>query len=89
MIVALTVLIAGLCLLLYLVFAYSFLVPAPPGLPILMYHKVSEDRADSLTVKGADAGTAVRLSRQEALHDRIVRYGARQHGNCGALPPRR
>ena len=53
MIVALTVLIAGLCLLLYLVFAYSFLVPAPRGLPILMYHKVSEDRADSLTVKGA------------------------------------
>jgi peptidoglycan/xylan/chitin deacetylase (PgdA/CDA1 family) len=53
MIVALTMLIAGLCLLLYLIFAYSFLVPAPRGLYILMYHKVSEDRADSLTVKRA------------------------------------
>ena len=53
MIIPLTVLIACLLLLVYLIVEYSFLIPAPRGLRILMYHKVSEDRADRLTVKRA------------------------------------
>ncbi|MCK9204811.1 MAG: polysaccharide deacetylase family protein [Saccharofermentanaceae bacterium] len=45
--------IAGVvCVLIlgYLVVEYSVLIPAPNGLPILMYHKVSEKGADGLTV---------------------------------------
>ncbi|MEI6898984.1 MAG: polysaccharide deacetylase family protein, partial [Bacteroidota bacterium] len=40
--------------LLFLVVEYGFLVPAVKGLPILMYHKVSENVADGLTVKTED-----------------------------------
>ncbi|HZS45042.1 MAG TPA: polysaccharide deacetylase family protein [Blastocatellia bacterium] len=39
--------------LLWCIYRYSFLVPAPKGLPILMYHKVSGDKSnfrDDLTV---------------------------------------
>ena len=43
-----------LLLLLYLVVEYGFMVPAVKGLPILMYHKVSENEADGLTVKIQD-----------------------------------
>jgi peptidoglycan/xylan/chitin deacetylase (PgdA/CDA1 family) len=38
-----------LCLL-WLVLNYSFLIPGKKGLAILMYHKVSEDKADELTI---------------------------------------
>lgn len=34
----------------YFVLEYSFLVPAPKGLPVLMYHKLSESVSDGLTV---------------------------------------
>lgn len=46
-----TMLVACLLLLVYLIVRYSFLIPAPSGLRILMYHQVSEDRADDSTVK--------------------------------------
>jgi peptidoglycan/xylan/chitin deacetylase (PgdA/CDA1 family) len=45
---ALSVLII-LCLT-WLIIAYSFLVPGKKGLTILMYHKVSENTADGLTI---------------------------------------
>jgi peptidoglycan/xylan/chitin deacetylase (PgdA/CDA1 family) len=45
--------IAFLLALLWLVYRYSFLVPAPEGLPILMYHKVSRQGEDSLTISAA------------------------------------
>jgi peptidoglycan/xylan/chitin deacetylase (PgdA/CDA1 family) len=45
--------IAFLLTLLWLVYRYSFLVPAPKGLPILMYHKVSREREDGLTISAA------------------------------------
>jgi peptidoglycan/xylan/chitin deacetylase (PgdA/CDA1 family) len=34
----------------WLVISYSFLIPAGKGLTILMYHNVSEDKADGLTI---------------------------------------
>ena len=37
-------------LLAWLTVSYSFLIPPKKGLPILMYHKVSENRADGLTI---------------------------------------
>jgi peptidoglycan/xylan/chitin deacetylase (PgdA/CDA1 family) len=39
-----------LAILLWLVYRYSLFVPAPKGLPILLYHKVSRDREDGLTI---------------------------------------
>jgi peptidoglycan/xylan/chitin deacetylase (PgdA/CDA1 family) len=42
-----------LLILLWLVYRYSFLVPPSKGLPILMYHKVSRDHADALTISVA------------------------------------
>jgi len=47
---------AGILLvfLLFLTFRYSFLIPPKKGLPILMYHKISNDQCDSLTVKVDD-----------------------------------
>ncbi len=45
--------IAAGALLLWLVYRYSFLVPAPNGLPILVYHKVSPAHRDSLTITAA------------------------------------
>lgn len=39
-----------LVILLYLVIDYGFLVPAPRGLPILLYHDVSASRNDKLTI---------------------------------------
>jgi peptidoglycan/xylan/chitin deacetylase (PgdA/CDA1 family) len=44
---------ACVLILLWLVYRYSFLVPAPKGLPILMYHKVSRDHEDDLTISAA------------------------------------
>jgi peptidoglycan/xylan/chitin deacetylase (PgdA/CDA1 family) len=44
--------ISGL-ILIWLVYRYSFLVPASKGLPILMYHKISTSHEDSLTVSAA------------------------------------
>lgn len=42
--------IACLVILLWLVYRYGLFVPAPKGLPILLYHKVAADRADTLTI---------------------------------------
>jgi peptidoglycan/xylan/chitin deacetylase (PgdA/CDA1 family) len=36
--------------LLWLVYRYSFLLPTPKGLPILMYHKLSQGAEDALTI---------------------------------------
>jgi peptidoglycan/xylan/chitin deacetylase (PgdA/CDA1 family) len=36
--------------LIWLIFEYGILLPAPNGLRILMYHKVSEDNVDGLTI---------------------------------------
>jgi peptidoglycan/xylan/chitin deacetylase (PgdA/CDA1 family) len=36
--------------LLWLVYRYSFLLPPPKGLPILMYHKLSQGTEDALTI---------------------------------------
>jgi peptidoglycan/xylan/chitin deacetylase (PgdA/CDA1 family) len=47
-----TGIICGL-ILLWPVYRYSFLVPASKGLPILMYHKISGDHEDSLTISAA------------------------------------
>jgi peptidoglycan/xylan/chitin deacetylase (PgdA/CDA1 family) len=41
---------ACLLSLLWLVYRYSLFVPAPAGLPILIYHKVSRDHEDDLTI---------------------------------------
>ena len=42
--------VAGLLILLWLVYRYSLFVPAPKGLPILMYHNVSLGWNDRLTI---------------------------------------
>ncbi len=42
--------LVAVILLAWLVTAYSFLVPPKKGLPILMYHKVSDHHADGLTI---------------------------------------
>jgi peptidoglycan/xylan/chitin deacetylase (PgdA/CDA1 family) len=42
--------IACFVILLWLVYRYGLFVPARKGLPILLYHKVSADRCDGLTV---------------------------------------
>jgi peptidoglycan/xylan/chitin deacetylase (PgdA/CDA1 family) len=42
--------VACLLILLWLVYRYSLFVPAPAGLPILIYHKVSRDHEDALTI---------------------------------------
>ena len=42
-----------LLILLWLVYRYSLFVPAPAGLPILIYHKVSRDHEDELTISPA------------------------------------
>jgi len=56
---------AILCLLIlaWLVYRYGLFVPAPRGLPILLYHKVSTDRNDALTI------SVDRLDRQLAYID--------------------
>lgn len=41
---------ASLLILLWLVWRYSLFIPAPKGLPILMYHKVSPHWNDPLTI---------------------------------------
>jgi peptidoglycan/xylan/chitin deacetylase (PgdA/CDA1 family) len=45
--------IAGALGILFLVIQYGFLVPATRGLPILMYHKVSQTKCDDLTITAA------------------------------------
>jgi peptidoglycan/xylan/chitin deacetylase (PgdA/CDA1 family) len=45
--------VSCLLILLWLVYRYSLLVPAPAGLPILIYHKVSPDHEDDLTISPA------------------------------------
>jgi peptidoglycan/xylan/chitin deacetylase (PgdA/CDA1 family) len=46
---------AVLCfiLLLWLILEYSILIPAPKGIPILMYHKVSDNACDGITIPAA------------------------------------
>jgi peptidoglycan/xylan/chitin deacetylase (PgdA/CDA1 family) len=48
------ILITGILLLVVilaaLVFEYSFLIPAPKGLPILMYHKISVTKKNGVTI---------------------------------------
>jgi peptidoglycan/xylan/chitin deacetylase (PgdA/CDA1 family) len=46
--------IACLGILLWLVYRYGLFVPAPKGLPILLYHKVSAQDSDALTVSAGD-----------------------------------
>ncbi|MGC1186387.1 MAG: polysaccharide deacetylase family protein [Candidatus Acidiferrales bacterium] len=55
--------IAFLIILLWLVYRYGLMVPAPKGLPILLYHKVSVAGGDALTISMA------RLDRQLAYID--------------------
>jgi peptidoglycan/xylan/chitin deacetylase (PgdA/CDA1 family) len=45
--------IASLLILLWLVYRYGLFIPAPAGLPILLYHKVSRDHEDALTISPA------------------------------------
>jgi peptidoglycan/xylan/chitin deacetylase (PgdA/CDA1 family) len=52
---------AALLLFVWLVYRYSLFVPAPQGLPILLYHKVSPQENDALTI------SADRLDRQLAF----------------------
>ena len=40
-----------LLVLVFLTLQYSLLIPASKGLPILMYHKVSENKSDDLTIE--------------------------------------
>jgi peptidoglycan/xylan/chitin deacetylase (PgdA/CDA1 family) len=54
---------ALLLILLWLVYRYSFFIPAPTGLPILLYHKVSLNQNDALTI------SVDRLDRQLAYID--------------------
>jgi peptidoglycan/xylan/chitin deacetylase (PgdA/CDA1 family) len=42
--------VASLLILLWLVFRYGLFVPAPKGLPILLYHNVSPHHNDALTI---------------------------------------
>ncbi|MCK9421022.1 MAG: polysaccharide deacetylase family protein [Bacteroidales bacterium] len=53
--ITLEIILAAILLLIigYLIFEYSFLIPARKGLPVLMYHKILENRADGLTVTTA------------------------------------
>ena len=55
---AVYVAVASLLILLWLVYRYGLFVPAPKGLPILLYHKVSLHHNDALTI------SADRLDRQ-------------------------
>jgi len=55
--------IALLLILLWLIYRYSLFISAPNGLPILLYHKVSLDRNDALTI------SVDRLDRQLAYID--------------------
>jgi peptidoglycan/xylan/chitin deacetylase (PgdA/CDA1 family) len=41
-------------LLAFLTIKYSLLIPPVKGLPVLMYHKISESKADDLTIKRDD-----------------------------------
>jgi peptidoglycan/xylan/chitin deacetylase (PgdA/CDA1 family) len=41
---------ACLGILLWLVYRYGLFIPAPKGLPILLYHKVSSQHSDALTI---------------------------------------
>jgi peptidoglycan/xylan/chitin deacetylase (PgdA/CDA1 family) len=50
MIIAVITGILVIVCLAWLTLFYSFLVPPKKGLPILMYHKVSENRSDGLTI---------------------------------------
>jgi peptidoglycan/xylan/chitin deacetylase (PgdA/CDA1 family) len=45
--------VAASVVLLWLVYRYGFLIPAPRGLPILVYHKVSQAYEDSLTISAS------------------------------------
>jgi peptidoglycan/xylan/chitin deacetylase (PgdA/CDA1 family) len=45
--------IAVLAVLLWLVYRYSLFIPAPEGVPILLYHKVSASDSDALTISVA------------------------------------
>jgi peptidoglycan/xylan/chitin deacetylase (PgdA/CDA1 family) len=45
--------VTGLLIVLWLIYRYGLFVPAPAGLPILIYHKVSRDHEDSLTISPA------------------------------------
>ena len=40
-----------LLVLVFLTLQYSLLIPASKGLPILMYHKVSENKSEDITNK--------------------------------------
>lgn len=44
------ILISAIATVVYLTFRYSFLIPPKKGLAILMYHKVSDNVCDALTV---------------------------------------
>ena len=39
-----------LIVLIWLILEYGILIPPPKGLPILMYHKVSEEKSDGITI---------------------------------------
>jgi peptidoglycan/xylan/chitin deacetylase (PgdA/CDA1 family) len=45
--------VAGIIAILFLVVQYGLFVPSTHGLPILMYHKVSETKSDDLTITAA------------------------------------
>jgi peptidoglycan/xylan/chitin deacetylase (PgdA/CDA1 family) len=50
MILLILLFIAIACVLVFLTIEYSFLIPPRKGLPVLMYHKVSADKSDRLTI---------------------------------------
>ena len=65
--------IVCLLTLLWLVYRYSFLVPAPRGLPILMYHKVSRDHEDGLTISASRADLPFVWVRTSIARVRVAR----------------
>ena len=58
----------SVALVVWLTIRYSVFVPALPGLPVLMYHKVHESRRDSLTVTRDQFEEQLRLARRRGLY---------------------
>ncbi|MEI6682135.1 MAG: polysaccharide deacetylase family protein [Bacteroidota bacterium] len=55
-------------ILAWLMLSYSFLIPPPKGLPILMYHKISENQADGLTLTAEQLDRQFRHIREKGYH---------------------
>jgi peptidoglycan/xylan/chitin deacetylase (PgdA/CDA1 family) len=68
--------------LFYFTLEYSFLVPSPRGLPVLMYHKVKPDQRDGLTVSTLQFERQLRFLQKagyQSLHFNEIRELLKQN----------